>query len=78
MLYIQILKIYKKAKLKQQFKLCWHNFERENIDFEVKVLPEENYADHLYDYISEIEADIVLFMTDNTKELLLMYNAQEI
>jgi len=36
----------------------------------VKVLPEENYADHLYDYISEIEADIVLFMTDKYKRII--------
>ncbi|MCK9255396.1 MAG: universal stress protein [Bacteroidales bacterium] len=43
-------------------------FERENADFEIIALDENNYADNLYDYMSEIEPDIVLFMTDKYKK----------
>lgn len=60
----------RKQNLNSNLNFAGTIFERENIDFEVKVLPEENYADHLYDYISEIEADIVLFMTDKYKRII--------
>ena len=43
-------------------------FADDGIDFEAKSLPKENYADNLYDYMAEIQPDIVLFMTDKYKE----------
>lgn len=43
-------------------------FEKYAIDFEAKAVPEHNFSDNLYDYMNEIEPDVVLFMTDKYKK----------
>ncbi len=58
----------KKGNINSNLNFAGTIFERENIDFEIKALPEENYADNLYEYMSEVEPDIVLFMTDKYKK----------
>jgi hypothetical protein len=42
-------------------------FKKYAIDFEVKSVPEENFSDNLFDYMNEIEPDVVLFMTHKYK-----------
>lgn len=66
--YPEISNIEKKAKINSNLKFAGSVFESECIDFEVQSLPEKDYADNLYDFMRDIEPDIVLFMTSNYKE----------
>lgn len=58
----------KKAAININLHFAASVFEKDNIDFEIKAVPEANYADNLYDYMNEIEPDVVLFMTDKYKK----------
>ncbi|HNQ68442.1 MAG TPA: universal stress protein [Bacteroidales bacterium] len=43
-------------------------FEKELIDYDIKVLDSErNFADEIYNYANEIECDLILLMTDKYK-----------
>ncbi len=66
--YCETNNIEKKAEINSNLKFAGSIFEKEVIDFEVKPLPEKDFADNLYDYMAEIKPDIVLFMTDSYKE----------
>lgn len=61
----------KKAEINSNIMFATSVFEKDAIDFEVIALPETNFADHLYDYMSKIEPDVVLFMTDKYKKTIL-------
>lgn len=41
------------------------------IDFDIKAVPEDDYADNMYDYMKEVEPDVVLFMSEKYKQSLL-------
>lgn len=58
----------RKAAINSNLKFAGTVFEKENIDFEVKSFPEEDYADSLYDFMGETQPNIVLLMTDKYKE----------
>ncbi len=58
----------KRSEINSNLLFATSIFEKDNIDFEVKALPEANFADDMYDYMSEIEPDVVLFMTDKYKQ----------
>ena len=60
----------KKAEIQSNIMFATSIFEKDAMEFEVKSLPEQNFADNLYDYMSEIEPDIVLFMTDKYKKTI--------
>ncbi len=58
----------KKTAIRANLMFATSIFEKDAIDFEVKELPEANYSDDMYDYMAEIEPDVVLFMTDKYKK----------
>jgi len=58
----------KKAAINSNLQFATSIFEKDAIDFEVKSMPEANFADDMYDYMNEIEPDVVLFMTDKYKK----------
>ncbi|MDD2634528.1 MAG: universal stress protein [Bacteroidales bacterium] len=64
----------KKEAINNNIMFATSIFERDAIDFELKALPEINFADQLYDYMSNIEPDVVLFMTDKYKKTILEIN----
>ncbi len=58
---------FKMKAIQDNLRFATTIFEQDAIDFDVKAIPEDNYADGMYDYINESESDIVLFMTDKYK-----------
>ncbi len=66
--YPETTNVERKATINANLKFAGSVFEKECIDFEVTTLPEKDYADNLYDYMRNIEPDIVLLMTDKYKE----------
>lgn len=58
----------KKAAINSNLHFAASIFEKDNVDFEIKAVPENGFADNLYDYMNEIEPDVVLFMTDKYKK----------
>lgn len=61
----------KSAAINSNIMFATSIFEENTIDFDVKELPEDNYADNLYDYMQEIEPDVVLFMTEKYKKSIM-------
>jgi hypothetical protein len=58
----------RKADINKNLNFATSVFEKDNMDFEIKAVPEANFADNLYDYMNEIEPDVVLFMTDKYRK----------
>lgn len=67
-LYPETDNIERKAAINANLKFAGSIFEKENVDFEVNSLPENDFADNMYDFMSEVEPDMVLLMTDKYKE----------
>lgn len=60
---------FKQKSLNANLKFAQNWFERELIDFEIKVLDNgKNFADELYTYANEIEGDLILVMTAKYRE----------
>lgn len=57
----------KKKAIQSNLVFATSIFEKDAIDFEIKSIPEVNFADGMYDYMNTIEPDVVLFMTDKYK-----------
>lgn len=60
---------FKQKSLAANVKFAQNWFERELIDFDLKVLENgKNFADEIYNHANEVEADLILVMTDKYRE----------
>jgi len=58
----------RKADINNNILFATSILEKNSIDFEIKGVPETNFADNLYEEMYSIEPDVVLFMTDKYKK----------
>ena len=59
-----------KKELTKNLQFATDLFAEYAIDFDIHNIPEKDVEDALYDYMYEIEPDIVLFMTDKYKQII--------